>query len=148
METKDRIKAILDYYGLSVNEFAIKAQVKTGQAVYDMLSGKTKSISSAMENKILSCFPEISRAWLLTGEGEMLKASVAQETAGDRSPNINGNGNHNQVAGRDINVSSSDVEKLIDIVNAQQTTIAELVRTNQEQTGRFLSMLEKLTAKD
>lgn len=148
METKDRIKAILDYYGLSVNEFAIKAQVKTGQAVYDMLSGKTKSISSAMENKILSCFPEISRAWLLTGEGEMLKASVVQETAGDRSPNINGNGNHSQVAGRDINVSSSDVEKLIDIVNAQQTTIAELVRTNQEQTGRFLSMLEKLTAKD
>lgn len=27
-----------------------------------------------MENKILSCFPELDKAWLLTGEGEMLKS--------------------------------------------------------------------------
>ena len=72
MEIKERISAILTYYNLSVNEFVKRTGIKTVQAVYDMLHGKTRSISSAMEIKIISCFPEISRAWLLTGDGEML----------------------------------------------------------------------------
>lgn len=78
MEVKDRIRAILDRYQLSVKEFVALANIKTEQAVYDLLSGRTKSISSSMENKILSCLPDIDRAWLLTGEGEMTKQSVQQ----------------------------------------------------------------------
>lgn len=70
MEVSERIAAIMAHYGLSVKEFANKIGAKTQQAIYDLLHGKTKSISTDMENKILSCFPEISRAWLLTGEGE------------------------------------------------------------------------------
>ena len=71
MEIKERISAILSYYNLSVNEFVERTGIKTKQAVYDLLHGKTRSISTSMESKILSCFPDISRAWLLTGEGEM-----------------------------------------------------------------------------
>lgn len=80
MEVKDRIKAILDCYNLSVNEFVTKTGVKTGQAVYDLMSGKTKSISASMEDKILSCFQDLNKIWLLTGEGEMLK--VVEEDKG------------------------------------------------------------------
>lgn len=72
MEVNERIAAIMAHYDLSVKEFATKIGAKTQQAVYDLLHGKTKSISSDMENKIISCFPEISRAWLLTGDGGML----------------------------------------------------------------------------
>ena len=72
MEVNERIAAIMAHYDLSVKEFATKIGAKTQQAVYDLLHGKTKSISTDMENKIISCFPEISRAWLLTGDGEML----------------------------------------------------------------------------
>ena len=72
MEISERISSILSHYNLSVNEFVARTGIKTKQAVYDMLHGKTRSISSAMENKILSCFPEINRAWLLTGDGEMM----------------------------------------------------------------------------
>ena len=72
MEINERITAILSYYNLSVNEFVKRTGIKTNQAVYDMLHGRTRSISPAMENKITSCFPEISRAWLLTGIGQML----------------------------------------------------------------------------
>jgi SOS-response transcriptional repressor LexA len=71
MEINERITAILSYYSLSVNEFVERTGIKTKQAVYDLLHGKTRSISTSMESKILSCFPDISRAWLLTGEGEM-----------------------------------------------------------------------------
>jgi SOS-response transcriptional repressor LexA len=70
MEVNERIAEIMAHYDLSVKEFATKIGAKTQQAVYDLLHGKTKSISTDMENKIISCFPEISRAWLLTGEGE------------------------------------------------------------------------------
>lgn len=72
METSERIAAIMSHYNLSVNEFTTRTGLKTKQAVYDLLHGKTRSISTAMENKIISCFPEINRAWLLTGDGKML----------------------------------------------------------------------------
>ena len=33
--------------------------------------------------------------WLLTGDGEMLKDTIVQQTSyGDHSPNVNGDGNH------------------------------------------------------
>ena len=83
MEIKERIAAILAHYNISVNEFVKRTGIKTVQAVYDLLHGKTRSISSAMENKILSCFPEISRAWLLTGEGEMLLTSTSSPPQAD-----------------------------------------------------------------
>lgn len=79
METSERIAAILSHYNLSVNEFTTMAGIKTKQAVYDLLHGKTRSISTAMENKILSCFPEINRAWLLTGDGEMFSTEPPPE---------------------------------------------------------------------
>ena len=54
-------------------------------------------------------------------------------------------GDHNQVAGRDINLSSNDVGKLVDTVSKQQATISELIQANQAQTGRFMSIIEHLT---
>lgn len=131
MEIKDRIRAILDYYKLSVNEFVIKANIKTGQAVYDLLSGKTKSISSSMENKILSCFPEIDRVWLLTGVGEMTKPFVQQTLSGD---------NNTQVAGNDNNINnSSTLDKALDEIAEQRKLVAKA----QEQIDRLITLLEK-----
>lgn len=92
MEVKDRIKTILDYYHLSVNEFADRAKIKTNQAVYDLLSGKTKSISQSMENKILSYFRDINRTWLLTGEGDML-VSGNQVVSGSNNTTSQNSGN-------------------------------------------------------
>lgn len=43
------------------------------QILYDLKSGKTQDISGRVANKIFLVFPDISEAWLLRGEGEMLK---------------------------------------------------------------------------
>ena len=40
--------------------------------IYDLISGKTKSITDSIAGKILSVYPNYNRIWLLTGEGEML----------------------------------------------------------------------------
>lgn len=79
MEINERINKLLEYSGLSVNKFSEKIGVKTSQAIRDLLSGKTKSISRSIEDKILSCFTEIDRVWLLTGEGPMLKSSIGNQ---------------------------------------------------------------------
>lgn len=131
MEVKERIKAILDYYHLSVNDFVAQTQIKTGQAVYDLLSGKTKSISQSMESKILSCFQDVDRTWLLTGEGEMIKPLVQQMLNGDNNTQIAGNNNQ-------INLSST-LDKAINEIAEQR----KLVSKAQEQIDRLISLLEK-----
>ena len=131
MEVKDRIKAILEYYHLSVNEFVTQTRVKTGQAVYDLLSGKTKSISQSMEDKILSCFQDINRAWLLTGEGEMIKPSVQQMLNGDNNTQIAGNNNH-------VNLPIT-LDKAINEIAEQRKLVAKA----QEQIDRLISLLER-----
>ena len=75
MELKDRISATLDYADLSASAFAKKIGVKTTQAIYDLLSGKTRTLSSDILNKVVSCYPMLSVEWLMTGEGDMIKPS-------------------------------------------------------------------------
>lgn len=79
MNTSERLSMLIEYSGLNATKFAEKINAKTKQAVYDLLKGKTKSISPDMESKIVSCFPQINRIWLLTGEGDMLKQPSKEE---------------------------------------------------------------------
>lgn len=70
---KEIIIKLLEYSKLNVKQFSEKLGMKRGQAIYDIMSGKTKRISEKLANQIISEFPEINKVWLLTGEGEMLK---------------------------------------------------------------------------
>ena len=79
MDAINIINKVIEYSGLSAASFANKIGVKTTQAIYDLQKGRTKSISQAITSKILSCYPEINRTWLLTGEGDMLNNSSLPE---------------------------------------------------------------------
>ena len=68
----ERIQKIIDYAGLNAKDFAIRIGAKTPQTIYDLLSGKTRSLSKNVFDKIVSCYPDINDAWLLTGKGAML----------------------------------------------------------------------------
>ncbi len=129
MEVKDRIKAILEYYNLSVNEFVAQTKVKTGQAVYDLLSGKTKSISQSMEDKILSCFQDIDRVWLLTGEGEMLVNSGISASIDGSHNQINGHGAHGNFNGCESSaILSERVKSLETLIAEKEALLAEKER--------------------
>lgn len=73
MDASQIINKLIEYSRLNASDFAVKIGTKTTQAIYDLQKGRTKTISKAMADKILSCYPEINKAWLITGEGEMLK---------------------------------------------------------------------------
>lgn len=75
MKLSDRIKKIVEHSELSIPQFANKIGVQTPQAIRDLISGKTRSLSEDMQSKILSYIPSLNAAWLFTGEGEMLNNS-------------------------------------------------------------------------
>ena len=86
MDSKDRIAAILEVYEISAKSLSDRAGMDRPQAVYDILKGKTKSITEKMASKIISVFPDISLPWLMSGEGPMFREDVS--CAGQSSKRI------------------------------------------------------------
>lgn len=119
---RDIIDKLLIYSGLNAKTFSEKIGLKRPQAIYDILTGKTKAISQAMTLKILSAFPEISKSWLLTGEGEMIKSPAIIQKIGDNSA-------HNtQVAGdAELAVCQQKVEYLERLLEEKERMIQVLL---------------------
>lgn len=154
MNTSERLSMLIEYSGLNAAKFAEKINAKTKQAVYDLLKGKTKSISSDMENKIISCFPQINRVWLLTGEGEMLNSTYSNNRV-----TMNGNENVSNIGGQHISISLPEEgsQKIIkpdgtvevhsmgkNIDNSNNTDkFIEIIKKKDEQIDRLITLLEK-----
>lgn len=81
MNGSDIINKILEHTGLTPSVFAKKLGEKRPQRIYDIQNGKTKKLSPEIADKIISAFPDISRTWLLTGEGNMLNEGAATPTS-------------------------------------------------------------------
>ena len=72
------IETLAEYFNITVSELAQKAGYERAQSFYDVISGKTKNISPKMADKIVAAFPEISKDWLLTGNGSMLVSQTEE----------------------------------------------------------------------
>ena len=75
MRLQDRIRQFISYVGLTVSEFEGKAGLSNG-SVSKMGDGTRR----ATIDKISNSFPELSKVWLLTGEGEMLNTKAPAVT--------------------------------------------------------------------
>lgn len=123
---KEIIIKLLDYSKLNVKQFSEKLGMKRGQAIYDIMSGKTKRISEKLASQIISEFPEINKTWLLTGDGEMLKNSA---TAKNHSVSIAGE----EIKENSINVNTDDtIARLIAEVAAQRRVTEKVLEQNSE----------------
>lgn len=71
MSLQDRIRQFISYIGLTVSEFEGKTGLSNG-SVSKMGDGTRRTTI----DKISNSFPELSKVWLLTGEGEMLTADA------------------------------------------------------------------------
>lgn len=80
--------------------------------------GGSKVPGKKILDKVLEAFPEVSRVWLLLGEGSMLNQQSAPSIN-----TINQTGDNTQ----NNSVTSEDVSKLIEAVSSQQKTIQTLV---------------------
>lgn len=114
-------------YGISNREFASKVGISLS-ALSRYLNDEYKTVSHRLADKIVESYPDISRVWLLTGDGEMLK-SVNIEGSGNIA---NGNGNTAHVG-----VSASDLVKQLEVKDEQ-------IRKGNSQIDRLLAIIERM----
>lgn len=116
-EVSDRLRIYIDYKGLSVSRFE-----KSIGAANGFVGNISKGISRDKLEKITNQYPDLSRDWLLYGEGDMLKNSVQ----------VNGNGN--AVAngnGCAATINSNEVESLKERIKLLERLLEEKERTIQ-----------------
>lgn len=68
------VRSIKFGYKLTQREVAIKIGLKSATYLSDVLNGR-HPVSEQISDSLIKAFPEYSKDWLLTGEGEMLIAS-------------------------------------------------------------------------
>lgn len=79
-ENWTRIDAVIKWAGMTTNFFAHHIGLPCGENLYQIKRGNN-GISRDVAERIVSKFPDISKGWLLTGEGNMFAndSSVASQ---------------------------------------------------------------------
>ena len=106
------LNKLLEYSKLNGKSFSEKIGLIRPQAIYDIQNGKKQNISVSMANKIISAFPEVTKSWLFTGDGEMLIRPEDKITEKRGIPFY------------DINVTASIAESFNDIPEVSQYLIS------------------------
>lgn len=125
MEANEIIQKIIDNEGINAKFFSEKLGFKRPQVIYDVLKGKTKSISNNLANKIVTEFPQYSKLWLLTGEGDDINSNVVQNDVIEENRQK-----------RTYTISSDNLMEIIREKDRQ-------IQKRDEQIDRLISILEK-----
>lgn len=128
MRVIDNLIQYMNYKHLNDNEVTSQCGLAIG------VIGKAKSgrndIGKKTIEKILATYPDLSRTWLLTGEGSMLLGDVS--------------GDHNAI-GHGASVTHSDCCNIVDKFLGELAEQRKLVSESQRQVDRLLSIIEKMT---
>ncbi len=139
-DATQRLKKVINwliFQDIAVNERALAELLGYTKSSFSQIVNSKVPLSDKFVKALCSLDDNINEVWVKTGEGNLFKkdTNVSQKVYGD----------HNHIAGRYINLSSQDVNKLIDTVNKQQETISELLKANQAQMSKFMDMLDRLS---
>ena len=128
MRVIDNLIQYMNYKHLNDNEVTSQCGLAIG------VIGKAKAgrndIGKKTIEKILATYPDLSRTWLLTGEGSMLLGDVS--------------GNNNAI-GHGASVTHSDCCNIVDKFLGELAEQRKLVSESQRQVDRLLSIIEKMT---
>ncbi len=127
MDFKDRVKAFIDYKGISIKRFEELCGLSNGY-----IAAMRKGFGHDKLNNVLSVFPDLNRDWLLYEEGDMLKPN---QSIGDIT---NSHVYGVNVNGGELHMNPEAYETLLKIVEANHTTTTKF----QEQIDRLISILE------
>lgn len=140
MESKDIIVSLLQHLGIKAPTLAKEIGVLYSR-IQKIQSGKSKTISLDLANKICAVYPEINKGYLLKGEGKLLKNNNSNINV-HHSPNAN-------VAGNDIYINNekeqSAIKTIIDDESISKADLFAVVRHLQHTNDRHLATIERLT---
>lgn len=139
MEAKKRLRKVINwliYQEIAENDSALAELLGYKKSSFSQIVNGAVPLSDKFIERLCSLDENINDVWIKTGEGDMFidGSQISQRVYGD----------NNNVAGRDINLTSSDVEKLINTISEQQRSISVLVETNQQQMNKFTELLQSL----
>ena len=83
------ITDICNELNINPNQFAKSIGLERAQIIYDLINGKTKSISNKLIRSITNTYPQFNDQWLLTGEGDMLKTPSKEGKGNDTTEEAN-----------------------------------------------------------
>lgn len=83
MNSREILEFITDNEKVTLSKLSQLMGIKRAQPLYDIRDGKIKAISANYADKILSVFPEYSRVWLITGEGQPFSKNENEENIGE-----------------------------------------------------------------
>jgi transcriptional regulator with XRE-family HTH domain len=135
METtvKDRLKIYLSYKGIRQSKFSEAVGLSKA-----FVNNIVNSIQPSTLDRIAKQFPDLSKSWLLTGEGEMLNtSSVSQRVE---------NSNHVSLYGDANSYSEENINKFLEELASQRKALEksqEQLSVAQEQINRLITLLEK-----
>lgn len=103
------------------------------------VSGIGETMGADKAENILQAFPDVSRNWLLFGEGDMMGSS-SKVQIGDGDLNYQGNTTNNKESWI---YEANLLERAMEEIGEQR----KLVTKAQEQIDRLLSIIEKMNDK-
>lgn len=112
---KERVYAFLQHKGISIKRFEEQCGLSNGY-----VSSMRKGFGSEKLNNVLKEFPELSREWLLYGEGEMLSTTDSPEAA------------------------APPADKLTQSLTTLIDTNATLVTTNAQLVAQLADLLQRI----
>ena len=130
MGIKERTLEFIKYKGLKMVQFEQMCGLSSGYVKAMRVGfGRDKL------NNILLQFPDLSREWLLYGEGEMLKSA---KNSGNAPKVVQNNQNGDNIQGQQVMIARKEND-YITIIKMQ----AEQIAKSQEQIDRLISIIEK-----
>lgn len=132
-QINERIRQIRDEFSDSNNKLFAKRLQYSEQFASGLCNND--SVGNKVIERIIDAFPKISKVWLLTGEGPMLKQ--------EGGTNVMANGDNNKIAGHDINectkleaLYEARISDLQDRVSHQRAIIDSLTRTLEAMANK------------
>lgn len=130
MTIKERTINFIKFKGLTVRKFELMCGLSSGY-----INAMRHGFGVEKLNNVLLQFPDLSREWLLYGEGEMLKTQKKSEN----TPNVvQNNQNGDNIQGQQVTITKEEND-YITIIKMQ----AEQIAKSQEQIDRLISIIEK-----
>lgn len=134
MEVKDRVYEFVKFKGITMRKFEEMCGLSSGY-----VSSMRHNFGKDKLTNVLTQFPELSREWLLFGDGTMLKSGNFSQNQEKVTQN---NENGDNIQGQNVTVQSntqSNVDEFLAIIKQQANQITK----SQEQIDRLISIIEK-----